>query len=337
MLRKLFQEPTEFIVERLPAYAQQLKQLGEYEFLQDEHAIPIILGQPVRGGSGVFKDQAACPFRAFARHRLRAYGLASADIGLAPPERGSLLHDVMQSVFEGIDDLESLQALGEEKEKLLISRSVEKVIQKYRRQWPQTFSPAFMQIETDRLTALVFDWLKLEKQRAYFRVLACELKQTASFADIEVNTRIDRVDELADGRLVLLDYKTGVVNPSGWFGERPEDPQLPLYTILQDREVAALAFAKLAIAESRYAGISNGDDLLPGVSSFEKNRNTGEQTSWDELIANWRDLLLQLGHDFRQGRAVVDPKDATTCRYCDLQSFCRIYEIENRPGYEESQ
>ena len=41
-----------------------------------------------RGGLGVLADQAACPFRAFARHRLGAREYDPADIGISPSERG---------------------------------------------------------------------------------------------------------------------------------------------------------------------------------------------------------------------------------------------------------
>ena len=44
------------------------------------------------------------------------------------------------------------------------------------------------------------------------------------------------------------------------------------------------------------------------------------------LLTQWKAILTQLAVSFRDGEAQVDPKDANTCRYCDLQTFCRIYE-----------
>jgi len=41
------------------------------------------------------KDQAACPFRAFAAHRLGAEGLQFPHTGLDALERGTLVHRVL--------------------------------------------------------------------------------------------------------------------------------------------------------------------------------------------------------------------------------------------------
>ena len=40
------------------------------------------------------------------------------------------------------------------------------------------------------------------------------------------------MDRLADGARVLIDYKTGVAT-ADWRGERPDNPQLPIYALLQ--------------------------------------------------------------------------------------------------------
>ena len=56
-------------------------------------------------------------------------------------------------------------------------------------------------------------------------------KQVARHADLEFAVSIDRVDRLADGARVLIDYKTGNA-AADWRGERPDNPQLPIYALL---------------------------------------------------------------------------------------------------------
>jgi hypothetical protein len=51
---------------------------------------------------------------------------------------------------------------------------------------------------------------------------------------------------------------------------------------------------------------------------------------WNGLIAGWKKELDALGAGFATGDARVDPKNLLkTCRDCDLQPLCRVYERVN--------
>lgn len=314
-------------IERIPVYSKLIFDSHRFEYKDDENAPPIPTGQHVSGGTGLFKDQAACAFRAFARHRLHARGLIKTDIGLNAMERGSLLHDVMQYFWQKINNHSALVALTEEQQDALIGDTINTAIMAYEKQRPRTFTDRFTALEKQRLKLLVREWLAIEKQRHNFRVVACEESHNFNFADIEVHTRIDRIDEMDDGRFVIVDYKTGDVSISAWFDERPDDPQLPLYAITSDDNIAALVFAKVRQGESRFIGVSDGEGILPAVKSFVKTKYTNNLENWDDLLADWKRVLLHLGNEFRQGKAEVNPKNETTCRYCDLHALCRIHEL----------
>ena len=59
-----------------------------------------------------------------------------------------------------------------------------------------------------RLQNLLGKWLDTEALRAAFRVEQIEHEaQEASFAGLGFRVRIDRIDSLADGARVLIDYK----------------------------------------------------------------------------------------------------------------------------------
>jgi hypothetical protein len=48
------------------------------------------------------------------------------------------------------------------------------------------------------------------------------------------------------------------------------------------------------------------------------------------LLADWKREAESLGAGFAAGEARVDPKrELQTCRYCDLQTLCRVYEKLN--------
>src|SRR5690606_34940147 len=68
---------------------------------------------PVRGGSSLFKHQAACPFNAFARLRLGASIPDTPVPGFSPIERGNLLHDALAYIWRELKDSRQLHALDE--------------------------------------------------------------------------------------------------------------------------------------------------------------------------------------------------------------------------------
>ena len=80
-----------------------------------------------------------------------------------------------------------------------------------------------------RLTRLVTEWLEFERERVEFSVARTELDVSRSIAGLTLKLRLDRIDRLNDGSLLVIDYKSGNVSSKLWEMPRPEDVQLPLY------------------------------------------------------------------------------------------------------------
>jgi ATP-dependent helicase/DNAse subunit B len=133
---------------------------------------------------------------------------------------------------------------------------------------------------------------------------------------------VDRVDELADGGKMVIDYKSGSNNLQDWLGERPCQPQLPLYGMTTG--VQGLAFAEVRPRESRFRGLAISDSV-PGVSADigkAVGRYTGAE-DFDTLLQDWRRDLTALAESFMAGEGRVDPL-GTACTYCGLQPLCRV-------------
>ena len=174
-------------------------------------------------------------------------------------------------------------------------------------------------IEERRLRKLLKEWLEIEKLREPFTVLSLEEKRNARIGGLNVSLRADRIDQLADGRRILFDYKTGEVDKTSWRSDRPTEPQLPLYcvTAAETEPFAGVAFAQLRVNDLKFVGAGVA---LPGM--VEIKLETG---GLDTEISRWRERLQALAKRFQDGDARVDPLKKA-CEYCDVKPLCRIHE-----------
>ena len=318
-------------------YAASIFDSSKIEHFHDERA-PKLKEAQASGGTGLFKDQAACPFRAFARHRLGARSLDEPEIGLSPMQRGQLVHDCMQLFWEKISTHKELIELTGGALALHINQCVAKVIKRFQAKRPFTATARFMLIEQSRLQTMMHDWLSLERERQPFTVIEREQKHFCSIEGLKIETRMDRVDLLPDGSLIVIDYKTGKVTLASWMDERPDEPQLPLYAVTAEGNIAAVVFAQVKRGEMKFVGLTDdayGEEdsstLIPEVKTLSKSRVRGSFTDWGTLFMFWEANLKTLAKNYRKGDARVDPHKANTCMYCDLGTLCRINELVEAP------
>ena len=311
----------------VPTWRDDVHRSARLTVLEQDPAPPIE-NEEVPGGSAVFKLQAACPFRAFAELRLGARPLGRADIGLDARTRGLLMHRVLEKVWDALESHERLVAMESAQLGGLVENIVGGAIDEIANRYPQTFIGRFRSMEAERLCRQVLQWLALEKQRVPFRVVEREGKHEASAGGIRVRLKVDRIDELADGRQVVIDYKTGEVKPSQWFGERPDEPQLPLYSMAVEGDIAGVLFAQLKAGAMTFKGVVAESGMIPGVKSYDSLKPLRDLNSWSDVLSDWRATMERLGAAFRSGEAAVDPKQYPhTCAYCELTPLCRINEL----------
>jgi probable DNA repair protein len=287
----------------------------------------------VPGGAAVLTSQSQCPFKAFATTRLDAQTWEPAEAGLTPMQRGNLLHEVLHSIWSGppygIHSHNDLLHIGDKKSFVL--NHVQQVLQEQIRPALRERMPRrYLELEGQRLTRLVTEWLEYESTRVAFEVLETEAARTETIAGLTLKLRLDRIDRLSDGTVLVVDYKTGLVSPKSWDLPRPEDVQLPLYAgFALDREkepLGGLVFAKIRPGDQCFTGrvFDPATTLFPGlknISALAKNPLTAED------LMDWRDAIEQLAKDFLAGHAEVDPREyPKTCERCGLQSLCRIQE-----------
>lgn len=292
------------------------------------------------GGTAVLADQAACPFRAFARHRLAARALEAPDAGLTAAERGTLLHALMSELWGGLRDQATLASIDAGALAARIEQAAAHAVARLRADRPGRLEGRFAALERERLARIAREWLEIERDRPPFEVARREERVALTAGSLHLTGRVDRVDRLQDGGVAVIDYKSGRVNPGTWLGPRPDDAQLPLYALAAGTadEVRAVAFARLRVGELGFAGLARDAGVMPGVKTVAEHRTASRHAaSWDELVAQWRRAVDTLGDEFARGEARIDPKRGlATCRGCDLQALCRVHERLGGIGEEET-
>lgn len=309
-----------------PAYARELMG-APLETLIDDRAPPVLEPRNLRGGTQILKNQAACPFRAFALHRLHADKSEDLHSGISPPVRGNLIHMALELIWQNLQTQQALLELTEPALDQLIDNSVRRAWLKVEGQ--EHLGLRLKDLEHKRTAILIRAWMELEKQRPPFRVAQQEALQKVEVGGIPLRVRYDRIDELIasdsdSGGLVVLDYKSGQSDIKAWAGERPDEPQVPLYSILQGERLKAAVLAQLHVKEVAAKGIGEAADLFASLITPD-NFADKSLPDWPAVLDFWRSTLESLAQDFIRGDARVDPKHPlTTCRYCELHSLCRI-------------
>jgi probable DNA repair protein len=299
----------------------------EIEKTVDNTGPEIPPGTHLTGGSGLLNDQSACPFRAFANHRLGAVGLEEPVSGVDARMKGIITHRVLQLLWQQIGDQERLLSMNAMELKQLIEKTVSQELSVQKKNRPETFTPRLLEIEQDRLTELIMQWLELEKQRAYFKVDSLEQRQRISLSGLELDVRADRVDLLEDGTKLIVDYKTGKsISYKSWFDRRIGEPQLPLYCTINSEDISGVCLAGVNRAKLGFKGITEQSEVVPGVKEFSKNRESTDYSDWNGMKQAWIERLELLADEVRSGRADVMPKEPKVCDYCPLPSLCRIHE-----------
>jgi ATP-dependent helicase/nuclease subunit B len=289
------------------------------------------------GGSEVLRRQAACPFQSFATRRLSARPMEATDWGLEPRERGSVVHKILEDLWAELKSHAGLiHARSENRLQAIVEHHVKAALQRYgnaphtrKRNWSQ----AYLDAEQERICSLIHEWLDYEAKRSPFTVEAGEVKLAAAVEDLKLQVRVDRIDLIRNGR-VIIDYKTGAVKADAWEGDRPDEPQLPLYAGFgRVDELQGVLLGRVREGETRFIGrVEHPDDVIVGDTKLSKPPYRAE------MLQTWQRVLLEVGRQFLRGEAQVDPKRyPKTCEFCPLPGLCRIAETDRANGTDDQE
>lgn len=290
---------------------------ASFDELEDTHAPRYFAHEPSRGGTSLIKAQSLCPFRAFAEFRLEAKAPEDACFGFDARDRGGFAHRALQFVWQALRTQRQLRAILDDELRLMIRQAVSQAVN------DDASSPLHRIVssaERERLEKLLFDWLLIERLRKQpFTVETIEQERCYEIPGLLLKLRVDRIDRLENGQVLLIDYKTGKQSKKKLECPRPAEPQLLVYAAATGEQVDGVFFGELKAREPRPVGFSR-----------EKQFDTGSSVTvlrhgWDAFLQRGEEEVARIASEFVEGYAAVDPVH-NACEYCAIKPLCRINE-----------
>ncbi len=245
---------------------------------------------------GSYDDLRMCPYRFFAMRQLGLKQVDELESEVDKRDFGVWLHAVLQHFHVSVaaqdaKTHEQRQAMLEDAS-LTVTQSMglpDGEFLPFAVSWPAVASG-------------YLEWLEKHESQEAATYQSGEVDQVQRLGAIEIRGRIDRIDSLPDGRVMVLDYKT---ENSTKTKARAKDP-------LEDTQMAF------------YAALLPHDTLRGGyINISEKKTECIEQHE----IVEARDALIEgmLGDLQRIAEGVVLPAlgQGSACDYCQARGLCR--------------
>ncbi|MEY3446688.1 MAG: hypothetical protein RIR45_1443 [Pseudomonadota bacterium] len=271
----------------------------------DRHITPVPVQAPQPTGellpvsqlsASAYDDLRHCPYRFFA---LRQLGLNSADeldADIDKRDFGLWLHEVLKRFHEAMASQTPLERAGRAQ---LLDASSAATTQAMALPEGEflPFAAAWPAVREGYLNWLV----KHEATGAVFA--SAETSHTQNLGSIKLVGRIDRIDTLADGTVLVLDYKTEpIAKTSARVKEPLEDTQIAFYAALLPHDTLQAA----------YVNVGERDATKPYPQS---------------QVVEARDALIEgIMHDMQridQGATLPALGDGTACDFCNARGLCR--------------
>jgi len=319
-----------------PLYKLQMLQSRVLE-PRPRPAVPVIPRHTVVGGGvRVLENQSACPFSAFAEYRLAARRLDSPLPGIDPRQRGLGMHRAMEQIWRKLRGRKDLLAMDAGSRDALVRESVSRGFAQVRVNSEPGGRARLLELERRRAEGLILRQLEAEERRCDFLVKEQESGRVSELAGLLFKIRPDRIDRLPDGREIVLDYKTGASDVSGWSRERIRSVQLPVYALANPGEIRGAFFVSLRPGDACFIGMQADADIIPADPDSARLVAWGGKhgyASWEDMLLAWREKLESLAAEFRDSVRRVDPAQGA-CEYCHLGTLCRVAERRGASGDE---
>ena len=246
--------------------------------------------------ASAYEDLRRCPYRFFALRQLGLREQDELDAEIDKRDFGNWLHAVLAAFHDTLRDSPEPAGAGRTR---LMNICADEVTREMRLEEGEflPFASAWPQVRDGYLA-----WLE-QHEATGAGFVSSESSHRVSLGPLTLVGRIDRIDRLADGTRLVVDYKTESLEKSkGRVAVPGEDTQLAFYgALLEDDSFEA---AYLNVGERAGTARVNHDDVTH---------------TRDDLIAG----LLSDMERIAAGEPMAALGEGTGCDYCNARGLCR--------------
>ncbi len=248
----------------------------------------------VAGGAYTVQRQVTHPFSAFAYGRLRVSDIDTVATGLSPSQRGSLVHNALHNLLADGPSQDEIRQWSSSETGKRIESAVGSSLRKY--SWhADPVLRRILELERDRLCTLLEYFIEAELGRAAFHVHRVEHEVDYQQFGVRLKLRIDRIDRLPDGSLLIADYKTGQVKTLLKINGDPRELQLPVYACALEEQVGGLVLINIDSRAIQYKGTGASGEW-----------DTKGAELWPQRLAAWKEKVAGAMQQIATGDARIN-------------------------------
>jgi probable DNA repair protein len=247
--------------------------------------------EKLAGGAGTIQAQLTDPIAAFIGGRLAARALDEQASGLPALLRGNLIHDALYRLYfekPSRDDVANWPDIDSR-----IARALDLAFGRHERSADNVLL-RLLAMERGRVDRLLRIFLSVDTNREAFVVDSVEKKVELAEAGVRLELRVDRIDRMPDGSVVIIDYKTGAEKTFLTRQGEPKEFQLVAYACAIDEPVAELALANV---DSRSVVFH-----AAGARAME---------NWPDVLAGWADRVRDACAEISRGDVRINRRQST--------------------------
>lgn len=258
--------------------------------MADDRPPPVNGTERLVGGASTIQAQLTEPVAAFIGGRLAARPLDEQANGLPALLRGTLIHDALYQLY--LDKPSRDEAAGWTDLDRRIKGALDFAFARHERNADDVLL-RLLAMERARVGGLLRAFLGIDLAREPFAVDSVERKLEFEEAGVCLELRIDRVDRLPDGSVVIIDYKTGAEKSFLTREGEPREYQLVAYACAIDEPVAELALANVDSRSIAFHGA--------GLREIE---------DWPNVLAAWSDRVRAACKEIARGDVRIDARQS---------------------------
>jgi len=242
----------------------------------DDPVPAVTADESVKGGAYTVQRQSVEPFAAFVYGRLGVRRPDAIESGIAPGVRGDIIHNALHTLFAGCPSQADVRNWDAENLEQRLGSAIDSALADHLRHADKTHM-RLLGLERARLFRLLRSFVSAEIERPAYVVVDVEKCVDSAACGVRLKLRIDRIDRLADGSLLVIDYKTGrpknLLNRDG----DPLDLQLVVYADVLQETVGGLALINIDSRSISYKGTGGSVEW-----------DVARQDEWPQRLYAWR-------------------------------------------------